>query len=59
MSVAVMLTYDNLPDLEYISFFIQKHGTDSDSNESALKLITNAIDILKGKYDTSELEVSS
>lgn len=52
MSIAVMLTYDNISDLEYISSCVQNAADNSEQNLSAVKLINGAIDILKGKYDS-------
>lgn len=50
MSIAVMITEEDLPQLEYIAKLIT-HTTDfTPLTNDSLRFVTNAIDILKGGY---------
>ncbi len=52
MSIAFMLTPENLSQLKTISLIINFHNDDSsDDVKDSLNLINNAIDVLSGSYN--------
>jgi hypothetical protein len=51
MSIAFMLTPENLPQLKNISAILRENGDWSDEMRNSLELITNAIDVLNGSYN--------
>lgn len=50
MSIAVMITEEELPQLEYIANLISQSNQFTPITSESLKFITNAIGILKGGY---------
>lgn len=51
MTIAFMLTPENLQQLKYISFIIRENGDGSEEMQTALRLVQNALDILDGSYN--------
>lgn len=51
MSIAFMLTPENIEQLKYISFIIRENGDGSEEMQNSLKLVQNALDILDGSYN--------
>jgi|688.fasta_scaffold2139540_2 hypothetical protein len=51
MTIAFMLTPENLEQLKYISFIIRENGDGSEEMQTALRLVQNALDILDGSYN--------
>jgi hypothetical protein len=52
MSIGIMITSENLPELEFISAIIRENGDWSQPMKDSLKLIDDAIDVLKGSYQS-------
>jgi hypothetical protein len=50
MSIAVMVTEEDLPQLEYIANLISQSNQFTPINSDSLRFVTNAIGILKGSY---------
>ena len=51
MSIAFMLTPENLEQLKYISFIIRENCDGSEEMQTALRLVQNALDVLDGSYN--------
>ena len=51
MSIAFMLTPENLPQLKLISEIVRENGDWSEDMKTSLNLVTNAIDVLSGSYN--------
>lgn len=51
MSIAFMLTSENIEQLKYISFIIRENADGSEEMQNSLKLVQNALDILDGSYN--------
>jgi len=52
MTIAVMLTYENLKHLEKLLEYVSKDVKPQDDDES-MKWLNDSIDLLKGKIDFS------
>jgi len=52
MTIAVMLTYDNLKHLEKLLEYVSTNVKPQDDDES-MKWLNDSIDLLKGKIDFS------
>ena len=50
MSIAVMITEEDLPQLEYIANLISQSNQFTPITSESLRFVTNAIGILKGGY---------
>lgn len=51
MSIAFMLTPENIEQLKYISHIINNNGDGSQEMQTALELVQNALDVLNGSYN--------
>jgi hypothetical protein len=52
MSIGIMITSENLPELKYISALIRENGDWSGQMKDSLKLVDDAIDVLTGSFES-------
>ncbi len=52
MSIGIMITSENLPELKYISALIRENGDWSGPMKDSLKLVDDAIDVLTGAFQS-------
>lgn len=52
MTIAVMLTYENMHHLQKLMEYVSK-GEKPDANDESIKWLNDSIDLLKGKIDFS------
>ena len=52
MSIDIMITSENLPQLKYISAVIRENGDWSEDMKDALKLVDDTIDVLTGSFQS-------
>jgi hypothetical protein len=52
MSIAIMITSENLPQLKYISSLIRENGDWSGEMKDSLKLVDDTIDVLTGSFQS-------